>query len=315
MTAGGIPRKPLLAPWYRLVGEGDRLLLAFGQSVVVLEGAAVGTLLPVLLPLLDGSRSLDDLAARLGPAARPAIELAVATLAEHGAVVEGPDAAREIRPAAHAAAAAWGLGPRVAAERLRAATVDVVGSSPAGVEIARLLRLAGVGELRAGSWRCRGSADLAVVSPAPDEFDRLPRWNRRALERGRRWLLLRPFDGLAATVGPLVVPGESACYQCLLLRLGANLGLGDDVCDIEAAPASTVADAPFEALSVALTAHLALRWAVGRDTALPGVLHVVEARPRLSVSEHAVLRVPRCRACSPVARLAAPLPWHSAEAA
>src|SRR5919199_611482 len=78
-----IPRRPLLAPWYRLVGDGDRLLLEHGQVVVVLEGAAVRTLLPALLPLLDGTRTVDELVDRLGAAAREAIELALATLASH----------------------------------------------------------------------------------------------------------------------------------------------------------------------------------------------------------------------------------------
>jgi bacteriocin biosynthesis cyclodehydratase domain-containing protein len=315
VTADVIPSRPLLAPWYRLVGEGDRLLLAYGQSVVVLEGAAVATLLPVLLPLLDGTRSLDDLAARLGPAVRPAIELAIETLAEHDAVVEGPDAPRDLRAAAHAAAGLWRLTPAAAAQRLEAGSVELVGSSAATVEIARLLRLAGVGEVRRGSWRGRGIVDLAVVAPGPDELDRLPDWNRRALAQGRRWLLLRPFDGVAATVGPLVVPGESACYQCLLLRLGANFGLGDDVFDIEAAPATAPADAAFEAFVVAVAAHLAWRWVVGRDTTLPGVLHVVSARPSVALGAHAILRVPRCGECSAADRLAPPLPWHAAEAA
>ena len=104
MTA--VPALPLLAPWYRVVGDGERLLLEYAQSVVVLEGAAVQSLLPALLPLLDGTRSVDDLAARLGPPARPAIEAAVELLAEHGVVVAGPDAPPDLRDAARAAAAA-----------------------------------------------------------------------------------------------------------------------------------------------------------------------------------------------------------------
>ena len=142
-----IPERPLLPPWYRVVGDGDRLLLEHGQSLVVLEGAAVRTLLPTLLPLLDGTRTLDMLVERLGAAARPAIELALGLLAAHHLLVEGPDAARELRAAAHAVAAAYDLPPAVAAERLGGARIGVVGRSPAGVEIARLLHAAGIGEV------------------------------------------------------------------------------------------------------------------------------------------------------------------------
>ncbi len=138
-----LPQQPLLAPWYRLVGDGDRLLLEYGQSVVALEGAAVRTLLPHLLPLLDGTRSYDDLVARLGAGVGPALDHALETLAAHGLLLEGPDAELEERSAAHAVAAAFDLVPSVAAGRLRAGVVGVVGSSPAGAEIARLLRLSG----------------------------------------------------------------------------------------------------------------------------------------------------------------------------
>jgi bacteriocin biosynthesis cyclodehydratase domain-containing protein len=153
------------------------------------------------------------------------------------------------------------------------------------------------------------------VAPAPHELDEVQAWNRRALEQGRAWLFVRPFDGRAAMIGPLVLPGETACYECTLLRRGANLGFGNDMFEIEAAPVAASADACLAALVAALAAHLALRWAVGHDTTLPGVLHVIESRPQLTSSGHAVLRVPRCPACSPAGRLAPPLPWHAAEAA
>jgi len=304
-------RRPLLAPWYRVVGDGDRLLLEHGQAVVVLEGAAVGTLLPALLPLLDGTRTVEDLVARLGPAVRPAVEHALATLEANGLLVEGPDAAGAGREAAAALAAAFGLPPAVAAARLRAGTVGIVGGGVEGVEAARLLHACGVGEVRRLSWRAVGVVDLALVAPAPDELDRLPAFNRRALGRELRWLLVRPFDGRLAAVGPLVVPGQTACYECLLLRRGANCGYGEELAALESAPLAARADAAFAAMAAALAAHVALRWLGGRDPALPGLLLALEARPALRLGEHAVLRVPRCPACSAVDR-AAPLPWHGA---
>jgi bacteriocin biosynthesis cyclodehydratase domain-containing protein len=275
----------------------------------------VRVLLPRLLPLLDGTRCVDELAERLGAAARPAIVAALELLAERGLVVDGPDAAVRVRDAAHAVAAAYGLAPAVAAERLGAASVALLGGSACLVEIARLLCAAGVAEVRRGSWRGRVRADLTVVAPAPDELDRLHAWNQLAFDRSMRWLLVRPYDGRFASVGPLVVPGQSCCYECTLLRRGANAGYADELADVEAAPAAARADAGFRALVAGVAAHVAVRWVAGWDKTLPGVLFTLEAQPALKLDEHHVLRVPRCEACSSAAHAAPKLPWHAVEAA
>jgi bacteriocin biosynthesis cyclodehydratase domain-containing protein len=298
-----------------VIGNRDRVLLEHAGSLVVLEGAAVQSLLPALLPLLDGTRTLDDLSRRLGPAVRPAIEHALATLAGQGVLVEGPDVGCDGRDTAHAVAAAYALTPVVALERLESASVGIVGAAHAACDIARLLRLSGLNDVRRLSWRAVGGVDLVVVAPAADELDRLPAWNRRAHARSLRWLHVRPFDGRFALVGPLVVPDESACHDCVLRRRGSNLGFGRDIFDLEAAPAAAVAPATVAALAVALAADLALRWVVARDTTLPGVLHVLDTQPELTVSRHLVLRVPRCEVCSQVESAAPPLPWHEALAA
>jgi len=310
-----VPRLPLLAPWYRVVGDGERLLLEYGQSLVVLEGAAVRALLPALLPLLDGTRTVDALVERLGVPARPAIEAALELLAGRGVVVEGPDAPPAQRASAHAVAAANGLPPAVAAARLREAPVGVVGTGPLAFDVVRLLYEAGVGRIRRVGWNGRPRVDLAVVVPAPDEHDRLSGWNRAALRSGARWLLLRPHDGRFASVGPIVVPGQTCCYECLLLRRGANSGYNAELPEVEAAPFAAPGDAGVDAFAAALAAHLAVRFVAGGDTTLPGVLHTLETRPALRLDEHAVLRVPRCGACSAAAGLSPPLPWHQAVAA
>lgn len=310
-----LPERPLLAPWYRLIEDGDRLLLEYGQSVVVLEGAAVRTLLPPLLPLLDGTRTVEEVVARLGVAATTAVEAALETFARHGLLVEGPAAPPWGRETADFFAAAYDLPPAVVADRVGSALIGVVGESRSGDEIARLLLAAGVGEVRRLSWHDGERADFAVVTPAAHELSLLGPWNHAAVAAGSVWLPVLPFDGRLAAVGPLLIPGESCCYECVLLRRSANLEYGGDLRAIEATPLRASADRPFEALVGALTAHLALRWVAGHDTTLPGVLYAVAPQPALSVTEHAVLRVPRCPVCSPVDRLAPPLPWHAAEVA
>jgi bacteriocin biosynthesis cyclodehydratase domain-containing protein len=290
------------------------LLLEYAQSLVVLEGEAVRALLPALLPLLDGTRGVDQLTARLGSAARPAIDAALELLAARGLVVEGPDAPPDIRDAARAVASAYRLDLTLAAERLRRAGVGFVGSGAAGADVARLLAAAGLRNLRRVGWRGRGRVDLAVVVPAADEFDRLPAWNRAALASGAPYLVLRPWDGRMACVGPLVLPRQTCCYECMLLRRAANSGYAAEFADVEAAPLAAAPDATVAAMTAALAAHLVVRWLIGDDRTVPGVLYTVEAQPAVRLDAHAVLRVPRCPSCSVAERAAPPLPWHAAAA-
>jgi bacteriocin biosynthesis cyclodehydratase domain-containing protein len=314
-VAPAVPSRPLLAPWYRIADDGERLLLEHGQRVVVLEGAAVRRLLPRLLPLLDGTRAIDELVAMLGAPARKAVDHAIETLAGQGLLTEGPDAPVELRSEAHAAAALCGVRPSVAAERLREAAVGVVGSAPAAFGVARLMHAEGVGNVSRRSWRDSSTADLVVVAPTADELEAVPLWNELALENELRWLPVLPYDGRLAGVGPIIVPGESCCYECVRLRRAANLEYGDDLGTIEAVRLATRGGAPLEAFAASVAAHLVVRWLVGRDPTVAGVLCAIEVSPMLSVTQHPVLRVPRCPVCSQVEREARPLPWHAAEAA
>jgi bacteriocin biosynthesis cyclodehydratase domain-containing protein len=312
---GTVPDRPLLAPWYRLVENDDRLLLEHGQSVVVLEGAAVQKLLPHLLRLLDGTRTVAELVDRLGAAAQPAIEHALETLASRGLLVEGPRVEPDVQATAYAFAATHSLAPARVVARLRTAVIGIVGEAVAGAEISRLLLAAGVGEVRRRSWGEGDEVDLVIATPAANEISLLGSWNRTTLADGTRWLPVRPFDGRLAAVGPLVIPGESCCYECLLLRRAANLEYGDDLTRIEGALLAATADPAFEALVVALAAHVVLRWIAGHDRTVPGVLYAVELQPLPAITDHKVLRVPRCPVCSSAEQLAPVLPWHAAEVA
>jgi hypothetical protein len=105
-----LPDRPALAPWCRLVEDGSRVLIERGGTLVTLEGGAARALLPRLLPLLDGTRTREELEATLGHAVAPAVDNVLALLAEHQLLVDGPTA--EGRPASAAAAfPAAGVGP------------------------------------------------------------------------------------------------------------------------------------------------------------------------------------------------------------
>jgi bacteriocin biosynthesis cyclodehydratase domain-containing protein len=311
-TAPELPEQPLLAPWYRLVEDGPRLVLEHGHRVLTLDGGAVRTLLPRLLPLLDGTRTVGEIVAVVGPPAEAAVHNALALLAAQGVLVDGPVPAcgAELRETAFGLAAEATLAPAVVAARLTEARLGVVGEGVAGAEAARVLRRAGIGCIARRGWDAASCTDAVVlVAPAADELLRLEGWNTAALAAGLSWLQLLPYDGCFAAVGPLYVAGETACLACYRLRRAASLGIGELATALDVEPTRSGGGPAVDVTAGAIAALHLLRWLGIRDPYVPGVLFAVELRGGVRVTAHPVLRVPRCPACSPLAARAAPLPW------
>jgi bacteriocin biosynthesis cyclodehydratase domain-containing protein len=309
-------RQPYLKPWYRLGIERERVLLEYGHRLVVLRGAAAGRLLPALLPLLDGTRSESEIVARLGEAAAPAVRNVLGELDRHGLLTEGPPLGADAPPP-HAEAASFlaatapmPLAPAAVREALAGASVTVAGAGPSGAEIARLLRLDGVGEVRPAALPPPPDrAKLVVTAPAPGELERQRSWNEAALERGVAWLQVLPFDGRIAAVGPLYLPGETCCHECFRLRRASTSGYREDYAALERLPAHAPSAPSFDAVLAGLAAQFALRWLAHADPRLPGTWWALEHGPRPALTVHRVYRVPRCPVCGGVAGRAAPSPW------
>ncbi|MGI9111819.1 MAG: TOMM precursor leader peptide-binding protein [Gaiellaceae bacterium] len=304
-----VPERPLLKPWYRLATTEDALLLEHSGTVVRFAGAAARTLLPRLLPLLDGNRTTDELIAIVGRPVALAVERALELLAEKRLLVEG---SADLRSAdLEALAEHSGCSVSDLRDRLEAAVVAVVGDDDVLTEpLARLLRAAGVGDVRQHST---GSPDLTVVLSSPADPAMLEAWNQRALHNGLVWLPAGDFDGATATIGPLVIPYETGCHECLLLRSGSTSGCAAELAGLRSVRRACLIPAPVESLVLAATAHLAIRWIALRDPALAGTVVTVETAASLEVRSHTLLRVPRCPACSPTRNTSSPLPWHEAE--
>jgi bacteriocin biosynthesis cyclodehydratase domain-containing protein len=316
-----LPEKPLLKPWYRLAREGDRILFHYGESLLTLEGKAAARLLPALLPLLDGTRTVDEIAAYLGEPVRPAIDKALRLFQEHLLLTSGPlpDAAEPYGRAAEFLAATDPVDRSVAQtlERLETANAGLVGSGPLAEEVARLLRLSGVGGLERLAWDVRADAearlDLVLAVPSGEELPRLADWNQTALVAGVPWLQLLPFDGRFLAIGPLYVPGETACFECYSLRRASNVDYPSEFLALGRVPARHPAAPTLDRAAAGLAATVAVRWLAHRDEFLPGHWHALEYEWELRLSSHFVYRVPRCPACSGLARQAPPLPWHDGE--
>jgi bacteriocin biosynthesis cyclodehydratase domain-containing protein len=319
-----LPAQPQLKPWYRQAAVEDALVLEHGHAAVVFAGAAARRLLPALLPLLDGTRTVAAIVAELGAAAEPAILNALRLLQRRGLLLEGDGAGAsgDVAPdggcdAAALFLAATGRGVTVATVRhaLAGADVAVVGASPVAGTIADLLRRSGAEQTAQAGWDVgSGGAPFVVAVPAAHEVDRLAAWNRSAVASGTPWLQVLPFDGRFAAAGPLYVPGESCCYECYRSRRAAASGYGAELRALDEVPTRAGSTPAFDAVVAGVAAGLALRWLAHRDHYLPGVFHACETGGTM-LTQHRVYRVPRCPICSGARDAAPPLPWFKEVAA
>jgi bacteriocin biosynthesis cyclodehydratase domain-containing protein len=304
-------RRPLLKPWYRLLQTPEGILLEHGRSTVSFGGAAAKQLLPVLLPLLDGDRTVDEIVDTLGRPVTPAVEHALELLDRHGLLTDGPCPAVEptaIERTALFLAQLAPLPPSRIAERLGEARVLVEGDAELAAAVGRVLR-------RSGLARAAADGDRAtfIATAAARAGDPLLDWrNERALEQGAPWLPFGSFDGLSASIGPLVVPGETACYRCLVLRRDATAGCTPELISLRSAPVRAVTAPALVGLLAAVAAAWVLRWIGLGDPSLPGTVATLSLSPRLELADDTVLRAPRCPACSSLAASGRPVPWHEA---
>lgn len=302
--------RPLLKPWYRLSVEPGRSTLRYAGSVLEFDGAAAERLLPHLLPLLDGSRTVDDVVAELGEPVRPAVEHALSLLRAHDLLTaQAPaGAAAGARRCAELLAATDRAGRAVAElhARLVQVEVHVLGSGPAAEPLGRLLQASGCSGVESLAWNEPPPDAFVVAVPASGEVELLEEWNRRARAP---WLQVLPYDGRLAAVGPVVVPGQTACHDCYRHRRDSTIAALPD------RTTGAYAGAPaLDATLAGLAAHVTLRWLAAGDVADAGVLLAVELAPELRCTRHFVHRVPRCATCSPTRRRAAASPWSAVAA-
>lgn len=135
------------------IGQDKVLVRSFSGSVM-LTGDFVERILPALLPLLDGKRSVDELTSEVGEEFRPGIEDFLALMGEKG-LLGSTSSETLVTPSAKPLAprdrAYWSLYSATtadqAANRLWRSTVVVAGLGEIGAVVAGTLAASGVGNL------------------------------------------------------------------------------------------------------------------------------------------------------------------------
>lgn len=196
-------------------------------------------------------------------------------------------------------------------------TVGLVGGGSAGRQLATQLTELGVGsvpQLTAGTSGLEapdGDARLAdlldgtdLVVLALDGFrpSLLHRLNRAAVAAGRPWLPVYA-DGSELIVGPIVVPGESACYNEHEIQHESSRALRHEYQIYSEELARRTADdlppllAPYAALAASWAAIGIAPYLIDGASFLVGRAIRIDLE-RLEITQEHILRLPRCPVCT-----------------
>ena len=283
--------RPRFRNCFEVVPISPRLLLLLEeQRQIILEGAIYVR----LAPLLDGGRTLSEIASALSPGTSlPEIFGGLSQLERRGCLVEGDseplgasEAYLEALPGTHVL---YGRRHRVAVRSVGAAVKSNIEGTliDSGFEISEVNESGEPG-------------DFLIVETDDYLQPGLEAINEESLRLGRPWMLVKPI-GFTPWIGPIFVPGSSGCWSCLAQRLRSNRQMERYVRDhssIEGPIVTSLASLPAtigaaESLAVAEVERFLK---VSREGSLEGRLLSMDLLG-LVTQEHVLVRRPQCRSC------------------
>jgi oxazoline/thiazoline synthase len=172
-----------------------------------------GRLNEIVCPMIDGKRSVDDIAVALREIISPAEAYYTVNVLQQRGYLE--DAAFAMAPAEAAFWQALGVEPALARARLAENPVDIVslgGGAPE--ELSHYLEAAGV--------TVGGGASIKIALVDDYRNPELDALNLAAISSGSPWLIVKPF-GVMAWIGPFFNRATPGCWQCLADRVRMNV--------------------------------------------------------------------------------------------
>jgi len=259
-----LPMKPRLHRSYYVIEipDSDNVLLYKEGRGVRLKPIGGMDLLPQLLAVVDGSRTVTDIVSGLGQFDSKLVRGALASLHEHGLLEEGdapsPETGEPADQLVHGLVT--NLAPKQASgvlDDLAKANVVVIGTGEVASSIVQMLDECGVGQTNAlpatvidrpahhgtvglgsemaptatSTKRARlpetsnsmiAEAALVIVASDHPDPDLVEAVNDACLEQAVIFLPV-VLVGLEGRLGPTCIPGHTACAQCADLRVKSNL--------------------------------------------------------------------------------------------
>jgi bacteriocin biosynthesis cyclodehydratase domain-containing protein len=355
MLPATFPQRPRLRPFFYVVPLDDgRVQLRSAYRSLIISGAGAPELTRLMLPLLDGTRTTDEIVRVCDGHAPDAVRHALALLQEKAVLEDGvdddrsplsPDLQETFADQVRLFSSFVGNPHRVQSD-LQAKRVALVGASPLGLAIGRQLAQCGLGALhvvatsavqagaalalveepnRNGSSHCRfhldpyaddaidervaaaaAGADLVIApsdGPAPASNRRV---NDICVSARVPWLPVVLY-GSDVALGPLVVPGQTACFVCYELRMKGNLIFADEYVAFE----THLLNGPSQVAQGALKAYVPI---VAGLAAVEAIKFLTKFTYPIALGRlirfnlvnyqfmvHPVLRLPRCPRCGAIA--------------
>jgi oxazoline/thiazoline synthase len=283
--------------------DGDGLVVLRGDDSTLLRGEVF----KAIAEQIDGTRTSDQIVEAIGDRVSAArAYYAIQQMQRRGLIVPIAE------PRALAESALWseigGAGVENSGSGRRTIEVFATADVPADVLTATMDGL----QADAATVRISrdvpsfndDAPDLLVVFASDYTDPVLEQINRSCLAAGVDWLLVRP-DGSAPWIGPLMQPGTTACWECLMnrrrmrRRIHAVLGEPDGHA-VQVPIVSTSQSAALIGRMAALEASKVLRGI--RPSRVEGAPEGSASITELSVSDwatqqHVVVRRPQCPAC------------------
>lgn len=321
----------------QVVETEDGILLKRGRVVVEVQGAASAQVALALLQIAaDGDATREELVAPFPPALHPSIESLIDALRARRLLVEaqGEEGGGEEPVDVFY----WHFGRRRSdvARSFSRVGISVIGVNEVSRHMVSALMKSGIADVEVIDYPLLANVRLfqesGAVDPAlwPERLGRpmpyrdwlaaggghdrgcivatsdhggqhlLRSWNQRCVREGMQFLPVVLQD-LIGTIGPLVVPGESACLECLRARENANLDDAERRRAVEyGAFEGRVVNAAHPSMAAVLGELAALELVkfhgqVMRSPLVGTLIEVNLLAPSLTTRK--VLKLPRCQVC------------------
>jgi ribosomal protein S12 methylthiotransferase accessory factor len=299
--------RPRLRPGVEIApADGGRWQIRWDfDEVVFLSGDGCARVLPWLASRLHGEDTLGTLvgeAEARGVAAE--FREVVALLREQRFVEDGSVVARDGPAELSDVLRGWSIDAAAALSDVAKTRIHVAGRTAVAERIAGACRRMGFVDVEVSS--CAGALPqtglLVAVEPdcGPVLLERINAW---ALTEQRTWMLVGVWNR-RVLVGPLFVPGETACYVCYRQRLDSHRAHRAAYEALDAARRTRTAVAPSEAVLPALSDLAAgfaaaelFHFTTGAQAARTVGRVLVYLPLEMELGVESVLRIPWCPAC------------------